>query len=138
MSVPLTALEALYAGGDDPWDFRTSPYEQARFAVTAAALARRRYASCLEIGCGNGSLARHLAARCDRYAGLDGVERALEAARASVPSGRFVRGFYPCDLPGGDHDLSCCRSSSISWARRRYSGSQGNSGRPGPRRRSSS
>ncbi|UWQ19967.1 nodulation S family protein [Jannaschia sp. W003] len=104
-AVDARALEGIYAGGDDPWDFRTSAYEQRKFEATAAALPRTRYRSGLEVGCGNGELARHLAPRCDRYAGLDAVDSALEAARRAVPGAAFHRGFLPCELPDGDHDL---------------------------------
>ena len=104
-AVEPAALEAIYAEGDDPWGFRTSPYEAAKFAATAAALPRPRYRSALELGCGNGELARRIAPRCARYTGLDAVETALEAARRAVPEGRFVQGFLPCPLPPGEHDL---------------------------------
>ena len=104
-AVAPAALEAIYAEGDDPWGFRTSSYEAAKFAATADTLPRARYRSALELGCGNGELARRLASRCGRYIGLDAVETALEAARRTVPEGRFVRGFLPCPLPPGDHDL---------------------------------
>ena len=43
-------LQALYAGGDDPWGFRTSAYEQAKYQATRAALAQSAYASALELG----------------------------------------------------------------------------------------
>ena len=105
MSVARGDLEAIYAGTDDPWDFRGSAYERAKFAATAAALPRPAYASALELGCGNGELARRIAPRCAAYAGVDAVATALEAARAAVPEGRFAQAFLPCDLPGGDHDL---------------------------------
>ena len=105
MSVAQGHLDALYAEGDDPWGFRSSPYEREKFAATVAALPRPRYASALELGCGNGELARRVAPRCDAYLGLDAVATALEAAREAVPGGRFVRGYLPCDLPGGEHDL---------------------------------
>ena len=104
-AVAPAALEAIYADGDDPWNFRSSPYEAAKFAATANALPRARYRSALELGCGNGELARRLAPRCARYTGLDAVGTALEAARRAVPDGRFVQGFLPCPLPPGDHDL---------------------------------
>ena len=104
-AVDLDTLLALYEEGDDPWEFRTSPYEHAKFAATAAALSRPRYRSALELGCGNGELARRLAPRCDAYCGLDAVGAALDAARAAVPGATFVRGFLPCALPDGDHDL---------------------------------
>lgn len=98
-------LDALYAGTDDPWDFRTSAYERAKFAATVAALPRPRYASALEIGCGNGELARRIAPRCTAYHGLDAVDRALAAARRAVPSARFDRLFLPDRLPDGAYDL---------------------------------
>ena len=105
MGVTRTYLDGLYVDTDDPWGFRTVASERERFAATAAALPRRRYASALEVGCGNGELARELALRCDAYAGLDAVPRAVEAAQRAVPRGRFVQGFLPCDLPEGDHDV---------------------------------
>ncbi len=104
-AVGLDHLQALYANGDDPWGFRTSAYEQAKFQATAAALSHSRYESALELGCGNGELARHIAPRCDHYTGVDVVDRALDAARRAVPRGRFVRAFLPCDLPDGPYKL---------------------------------
>lgn len=98
-------LNALYAATDDPWDFRTSPYEAGKFTATVAALPRPRYAHALELGCGNGELARRIALRCDVYTGIDAVEIPLAAARRAVPHGRFVRGFLPCPLPDGPYDL---------------------------------
>jgi SAM-dependent methyltransferase len=98
-------LAALYAESDDPWDFRQSPYEQEKFRATCAALPRPRYRSVLELGCGNGELARHIATRCESYTGVDAVETALDAARQAVPRGRFVRAYLPAPLPGGGHDL---------------------------------
>ncbi|MHA7870256.1 MAG: class I SAM-dependent methyltransferase [Salipiger thiooxidans] len=98
-------LAALYAESDDPWEFRQSPYEQGKFRATCAALPRPRYRSVLELGCGNGELARHIATRCESYTGVDAVETALDAARQAVPQGRFVRAYLPAPLPGGDHDL---------------------------------
>lgn len=104
-AVPRGALDALYEATDDPWDFRTSAYEAAKFDATLAALPRARYAHALEIGCGNGELARRIAPRCDAYTGLDAVETALAAARRAVPGGRFVRAFLPGALPAGTYDL---------------------------------
>lgn len=103
--VGVAHLQAIYADSDDPWAFRTSRYEQDKFRATRAALAKDHYAAILEIGCGNGQLARHLCELCDRYTGVDAVDRALDAARAAVPAGRFVKGYYPCPLPDEDFDL---------------------------------
>ena len=108
-AVGLDHLHALYAATDDPWGFRTSAYEAAKFDATAAALPRARYASALEVGCGNGELARRVAPRCDAYTGVDAVAVALDAARRAAPRGRFVQDVLPCPLPEGPpgttHDL---------------------------------
>lgn len=105
MSADLDHLNGLYAETDDPWRFRTSDYETAKFRATVAALPRSRYDHALEIGCGNGELARRVSPLCGNYTGLDAVERPLAAARLAVPGGRFVKGYLPCPLPSGDYDL---------------------------------
>lgn len=105
MNATLEHLHRLYIGTDDPWNFDASPYEREKFIATQEALTRERYRSALELGCGNGALARHLAPRCDRYTGLDAVEKAVAAARERVPEARFVTDVYPCRLPGKGFDL---------------------------------
>ncbi len=104
-AVKRAALDALYAGTDDPWNFRTSDYERQKYDATIATLPASRLRHVLEVGCGNGELARRLAARCDDYTGVDAVDVALEAARRAVPHGNFVQSYLPCDLPEGDYDL---------------------------------
>lgn len=105
MSAGLAHLERLYAAGDDPWQFRTSPYEAAKFAATVAALPRPRYGHALELGCGNGELARRVVTRCAAYTGIDAVETPLIAARVAVPTGTFLQALLPCRLPAGPYDL---------------------------------
>jgi SAM-dependent methyltransferase len=103
--VPLEHLEAIYASSDDPWDFRGSAYEQEKFRATRRALPRAQYRSVLEVGCGNGELARHLISACATYTGVDAIEVALDAARKAVPRGTFHRIYLPAELPAGCHDL---------------------------------
>jgi SAM-dependent methyltransferase len=108
MAVDPEHLLALYVETDDPWNFRTSAYEAAKFDATLAALPGRHFRHVLELGCGNGELGRRLAARADAYTGLDAVPRALAAGREAVPGGRFVQAFLPCPLPephGPPYDL---------------------------------
>ncbi|QPM89646.1 SAM-dependent methyltransferase [Pseudooceanicola algae] len=105
MGVGRDHLHGLYADTTDPWNFRQSEYEQAKFAATRRALSRRHYAHAFELGCGNGQLARHLVDFCDNYTGLDAVATAIEAARESVPKAAFLRDYYPCPLPEGSFDL---------------------------------
>ncbi|MGR3512117.1 MAG: SAM-dependent methyltransferase [Paracoccaceae bacterium] len=104
-TAPQSHLDALYAATDDPWAFRSSAYEQERFDAVVAALPAGRFAAVLEIGCGNGELARRIAPRCGIYTGLDAAEVPLDAARRAVPQGRFLQAYLPCDLPAGDYDL---------------------------------
>lgn len=105
MAVGRDHLHALYAANPDPWDFKHSDYEQAKFAATRAALSRPRYSSALELGCGNGQLAWHLVTLCERYTGMDAVAIAIEAARQAVPEACLIHDFYPCPLPEEDFDL---------------------------------
>ncbi|WP_323764503.1 class I SAM-dependent methyltransferase [Marinovum sp.] len=104
-AVDRAALQGIYAESSDPWNFRQSTYEQEKFAATLGACARMRYGAILEIGCGNGELARRLAARTDRYVGLDAVPRALAAASEAVPGGEFLCAYFPCRLPEGRFEL---------------------------------
>ncbi|PWE31726.1 methyltransferase [Pararhodobacter marinus] len=103
--VSIEHLERLYRDTDDPWNFRSSAYERRRFRATARALPRSRYRAVLEIGCGNGALARHIAKRCDRYLGLDAMEKPLATARAALPQARFRQTLLPAPLPRGRFDL---------------------------------
>lgn len=104
-AVSIERLNQLYASNDDPWNFRTSAYEQAKFAATREAMGRTTYQAALEIGCGNGELARFLAPQCATYVGVDAVETALNAARAAVPYARFHQLMWPGRLPEGSYDL---------------------------------
>ncbi len=105
MGVDVEHLRSLYADTNDPWGFEHSHYEQAKFKATREALSQASYQSAFELGCGNGQLARHLSLIVARYTGMDAVDKALVAARETVPSGQFLEGYYPCPLPDHDYDL---------------------------------
>jgi len=105
MTNTLDHLHRLYAQTDDPWNFDNSPYEQAKFIATRRALTRHGYTSALELGCGNGALASHLAPLCANYTGIDAVERAVLAARKKVPEVHFILACYPCRWPNEEYDL---------------------------------
>ncbi|KAA2211625.1 class I SAM-dependent DNA methyltransferase [Teichococcus oryzae] len=80
-SLPASYFDALYATDPDPWNFRTSEYEAAKYRATLDALPRPHYGSVLEIGCSIGVLTRMLAPRCGRLLALDGASRAIAEAR---------------------------------------------------------
>ena len=42
-------FDALYTADSDPWNFATSPYERAKYALTLNAMPKSRYQSALEV-----------------------------------------------------------------------------------------
>ena len=97
-------FEAIYAADIDPWRFETSEYERAKYADTIAALAGRRFASGLEVGCSIGVLTKLLAARCDRLLAIDVADAALERARdrcRDIGHVQFAKMRMPGEWPDG-------------------------------------
>ncbi|ONG47237.1 hypothetical protein BKE38_24410, partial [Pseudoroseomonas deserti] len=117
-SLPAAYFEALYAGDPDPWDFRTSDYEAAKYAATLAALPRPRYAAALEVGCSIGVLTKMLAPRCDRLLAIDGSARALATARRDcgpLPGLAFEQREVPRQWPAGRFDLILLSEVIYYW-----------------------
>ncbi|WP_426166497.1 class I SAM-dependent DNA methyltransferase [Sandarakinorhabdus sp. DWP1-3-1] len=101
-------FDALYEGSADPWGFETSPYEDAKYAATLAALEGRHYADAIEVGCSIGVLTARLAPSCDNLLGTDVAEAALAIARkrcAAQPQARFALSTLPDRPPPGRFDL---------------------------------
>ena len=98
----------LYDAKEDPWGFRTSTYEQAKYRTAIEALEDGRFHSALEVGCSIGEMTRLLAPRCDAVLAVDLVEQPLVAARAACadqPWVNFLRMQVPGDWPDGAFDL---------------------------------
>src|ERR1700677_2434497 len=101
-------FDALYTADPDPWNFGTSPYERAKYALTLDALPKPRYRSALEVGCSIGVLTRSLASRCDAVVAIDAAPTPLVEARrrcADLPGVRFEQMFVPDEWPDGDFEL---------------------------------
>lgn len=101
-------FDALYAANADPWGFETSPYEDAKYAATLAALPRPRYRSAVEVGCSIGVLTERLAPCCDALLGTDVAAAALARAAArcaALPQVRFARSTLPETPPAGCFEL---------------------------------
>ena len=97
-------FDAVYASNPDPGSSRRSAFEHRKYALTLAALPRRRYASALEVGCSIGVLTRDLALRCDDLLAIDAAHAPLSEARrrcADLPAVRFEQMFVPQQWPGG-------------------------------------
>lgn len=104
----LDHLACLYSSSDDPWEHRTSPYEAAKYRETLAIIGNGPFDEALEIGCGNGSLARLLAPRCRRLTAMDCIPAACAAARLhldGLPQVIVVEGAAPDALPTLRPDL---------------------------------
>jgi SAM-dependent methyltransferase len=98
----------LYDANADPWQFRTSAYERAKYRKTIAALRNRSFRSAFEVGCSIGVLTRLLAPHCKAVLAVDIVEQPLFAARAACadqPWVRFERMQVPRQWPNGTFDL---------------------------------
>lgn len=101
-------FDAMFDQAPDPWGYDDTPYERDRFRRTVAALAGRRYAAALELGCANGALTDQLAPLCDRLLATDISASALEAARRRVgarPNVTLERRTLPGEVPVGPFDL---------------------------------
>jgi len=77
------AFDRRYRAADDadPWAFRTSPYEQARYDAVVAALPRPAYDRAWEPACAIGELTARLAPRCGHLRATEISPTALARAR---------------------------------------------------------
>ncbi len=101
-------FEAMFAGNDDPWSFRSRWYEARKRALTLASLPRPTYGRAYEPGCANGELSAGLATRCDHLLISDGTPRAVDVARERVGSMAnvdVIEAWVPDDWPHERFDL---------------------------------
>lgn len=101
-------FETLYRADPDPWGYRTSPYEQAKYAETLAACGTGPFESALELGGAIGVFTACLAPSCVRLTTIDYAPSAVRAARAALAQIRQVevlQGTIPDDLPPQRCDL---------------------------------
>lgn len=94
-------FDALYEKHPDPWDFRSSAYEQEKYAATLAALPRDTYRHALELGCSIGELTRQLASRAEHVTAVDTSAVALETARTTCAERNNIS-FVQAHVPHGD------------------------------------
>ncbi len=98
----------VYHNSQDPWNFETSPYEQAKYEATMAALPKDHYDKALEIGCSIGVLTAMLAQRCSHLLATDISEAPLQKAKQRLkdcPWVTFQQAAIPDDYPEQKFDL---------------------------------
>lgn len=83
-------FEDLYQRKGDPWEYRSSAYEQRKREILLASLPRRHYKKVLELGCSIGVQTAELAGRCSSLVGVDSSPTALQQARRAVSGLRHV------------------------------------------------
>lgn len=101
-------FEVEYRANPDPWGYRSSTYEQAKYAATLAACGPGPFTSALELGGSIGVFSARLAPRCRRLTTIDYSPTAVRRARAALAQyrqARVVLGAIPDDLPDGRFDL---------------------------------
>lgn len=84
-SAPAT-FDELYSQREDPWEYRSSRYEQRKQQILLASLPRERYGAVLELGCSIGVQSAELARRCATLLAVDASATALAQARDAVAS----------------------------------------------------
>jgi predicted O-methyltransferase YrrM len=107
---PLTAddFERRYRADPDPWRYRSSEYEQAKYAATLAACGAGPFARALELGGSIGVFSARLAPRCRSLTTLDVSPTAVRLAAAELaphPQAQAVLGTIPDAIPEGPFDL---------------------------------
>ncbi len=101
-------FDRLYSENPDPWNHSESAYESQKYNATCAALRSDRYRYGLEQGCSIGVLGTRLAARCNRFLGVDLAATAVEqAARrlSPIPVASAIVAHIPTEWPDGQFDL---------------------------------
>ena len=104
-------FEKGYVEKEDPWDYATKPYEQAKYRQTLDILPPTRFRTGLEIACSEGVFTAQLASRVDRLVGTDISRTALERAKKRCRVYSHVS-FQQLDLKEdplpGQFDLMVC------------------------------
>jgi trans-aconitate methyltransferase len=107
-TLPEQYFNDVYRASDDPWQFKSSPYERAKYEATLAALPTARYQSAYEIGCSIGILSALLAERCDKLLSVDASTLPLTAARerlARYPHVTVAQQYVPAQFSDDSFDL---------------------------------
>jgi SAM-dependent methyltransferase len=118
-SLGATYFDRIFEGDDDPLDLASSDYEAAKFRVTCDALADRRYACALEVGCAHGVLTEKLVDLCDTLLAVDISGAALAKARVRVGKRaglEFEQMSFPRETPdGASFDLVILSEVAYYW-----------------------
>src|ERR1700733_5200257 len=91
-------FERRYRRDGDPWRYRSSVYERAKYDATLSACGPGPFESALELGSSIGVFSVRLAGRCETLTTIDFSPTAVAAARARLvdfPQARAIVGEIP-------------------------------------------
>ncbi len=115
---PVAHFERLASESADPWGYETSPYEQAKYRRTLAALPRRTGRT-LELGCSAGVFTAMLAPRCGSLLAVDFSPTALDRARRrlqGVENVELAERRLPEQTPPGPFETIVCAEILYYWS----------------------
>ena len=101
-------FKQVYEANDDPWNFKASEYEAAKYDATISALPNKHYKKGLEVGCSIGILTKLLAKKCSELTAIDISAKALEQAEdycKDLINVKFQKLAFQKELPEGNFDL---------------------------------
>jgi SAM-dependent methyltransferase len=104
----LAEFERRYRAEPDPWNYRSSVYERAKYDATLVACGSGPFRSALELGGSIGVFSARLAPRCLSLTTLDGSPTAVRAAREMLvphPQAQALVAEIPAQIPAGSYDL---------------------------------
>lgn len=104
----LSDFEARYRADPDPWDYKSSAYERAKYQATIAACGSGPFTNALELGASIGVFSALLAPRCGRLTTIDAAPTAVRDARRRLAGSHHVHvieGTIPARIPDGPYDL---------------------------------
>jgi SAM-dependent methyltransferase len=115
---PVEHFERLYTESPDPWDYATSPYEQAKYAATLEAVPDPAGRT-MELGCSIGVFTEMLAPRCEELVAIDFSAAAVQRARQRLAGNEAVeirQGVLPEEMPHGPFETIVCAEILYYWS----------------------
>jgi SAM-dependent methyltransferase len=115
---PVQHFERLAHESEDPWDYGSSAYEQAKYRLTLDYLPERTGRT-LELGCSIGVFTAMLAPRTSHLVAVDFSPTALERARerlGGAPDVELPRRRLPEEMPDGPFDTIVCAEILYYWS----------------------
>ncbi len=101
-------LDRIFQGLPDPWNFESSPYEQARLQLLLRMAAGLPHATVCDVGCAEGIFTQMLSGISRHVTGIDVSPTAIARARERSPQPKYVVTSLDSFQPRERFDLVIC------------------------------